>query len=161
LPHLEGHQKRLEVTHQTGERELEKVRAIYRKSSIPARVEPFLHEMNEAYSECDLVVCRAGATTCAELAAAGRPSVLVPLSIAGGHQKDNAEMMERAGAAIAISEKKLSGEHLSRILVDLMDRPKKRRCMAESARALARPEASKIIAQRLLTLAGWSGGSGE
>ena len=161
LPHLEGYKKRLKVTHQTGEKELEMVRASYRKTSIPARVEPFLDEMNEAYAECDLVVSRAGATTCAELAAAGRPSVLVPLPIAGGHQEDNAEMMERAGAAIALPEKRLSGEHLSRILIDLMNRPEQRRCMGESARALARPEASKIIAERLLVLAGWSGGSGE
>ena len=160
LSHLEGYKKRLTVTHQTGEKELEMVRAIYRKTNITARVEPFLYEMSEAYADCDLVVSRAGATTCAELAAAGRPSVLVPLPIAGGHQGENAEMMERAGAAIALPEEKLSGEVLSRILIDLMNRPEQRRGMAETARSLARPEASKIIAERLLELAGGTGGWG-
>ncbi len=161
LPHLERHRERLQVIHQTGEKELEMVRAGYEPTGIAARVEPYLDKMNEAYADSDLVLSRAGATTCAELAAAGRPSVLVPLQIAGGHQKDNAEMMERAGAALALPEDELTGEHLARVLTDLMNAPERRQSMAERARALARPEASKIIAERLLELANWSGGRGE
>jgi UDP-N-acetylglucosamine--N-acetylmuramyl-(pentapeptide) pyrophosphoryl-undecaprenol N-acetylglucosamine transferase len=160
LPHLERYRERLEILHQTGEGELESVRAGYRQTGIAARVEPYLAKMSEAYAESDLVVSRAGATTCAELAAAGRPSVLVPLPIAGGHQKDNAEMMERAGAALTLDEEALTGEHLAQVLTDLMKAPDERKRMAERARALARPEASRIISERLLELAGWSGGRG-
>jgi UDP-N-acetylglucosamine--N-acetylmuramyl-(pentapeptide) pyrophosphoryl-undecaprenol N-acetylglucosamine transferase len=158
LPHLERSAERLEFIHQTGEKELEIVREGYKRTGIAARVEPYLNEMSEAYADSDLVVSRAGATTCAELAAAGRPSVLVPLPIAGGHQKDNAEMMERAGAALALDEEALTGEHLAQVLTDLMNAPDERKRMAERARALARPEASTTIVERLLELAGWSGG---
>lgn len=161
LPHLERHKARLQVIHQTGERELEMVREGYGQTGISARIEPYLDEMSEAYAESDLVLSRAGATTCAELAAAGRPSVLVPLPIAGGHQKDNAEMMERAGAAVALPEEELTGEHLARVLTDLMSAPGERQQMAGRARALARPGASKVIAERLLKLAQRSGGRAE
>ena len=101
---------RLAVTHQTGERDLESVRAAYRKAGLDARVEPFLYEMDREMTAADVVVCRAGATTLAELAAAGKPAVLIPLpTAADDHQRKNAEVLVGAGAAEMIDQKDLSG----------------------------------------------------
>ena len=153
-------QEQLEIVQLQGEYNLLKGGIICADALVAASLS-YLDEMSEAYAESDLVLSRAGATTCAELAAAGRPSVLVPLPIAGGHQKDNAEMMERAGAAVALPEEELTGEHLARVLTDLMSAPGERQQMAGRARALARPGASKVIAERLLKLAQRSGGRAE
>lgn len=160
LPHLEIHRDRLQVMHQTGQAEMESVREAYRQAGFPARVEAYLEAMEREYTEADLVVARAGATTCAELAAAGRGSVLVPLPLAGGHQKDNARMMERAGAALVLPQEELSGERLARVLLDLLKAPEKRRDMAERARGLARPDAARLIVERLLELAARREGGG-
>jgi UDP-N-acetylglucosamine--N-acetylmuramyl-(pentapeptide) pyrophosphoryl-undecaprenol N-acetylglucosamine transferase len=154
LPYLAASQDRLEVTHQTGETELESVRAEYRRIGFPARVEPYLDAMDREYAECDLVVSRAGATTCAELAAAGRASILVPLPLAGAHQEDNARMMVREDAACMLTQEALSGESLARTILELLDEPERRRAMAQCARALARPDAARIIVEQLLQLAG-------
>jgi UDP-N-acetylglucosamine--N-acetylmuramyl-(pentapeptide) pyrophosphoryl-undecaprenol N-acetylglucosamine transferase len=149
---------RLEVTHQTGEAELESVRDAYRKSGFQARIEPYLDTMEREYADCDLVICRAGATTCAELAAAGRASLLVPLALAGGHQRDNASMMVREGAARMLEEETLTGESLARTVLELLDEPERRRSMAEHARRLARPDAARIIVERILQLGGFREG---
>jgi UDP-N-acetylglucosamine--N-acetylmuramyl-(pentapeptide) pyrophosphoryl-undecaprenol N-acetylglucosamine transferase len=158
LSQLTAVNDRLEVVHQTGEAELQSVRAAYRKSGFKARVEPYLETMEQEYADCDLVICRAGATTCAELAAAGRASLLVPLALAGGHQRDNAEMMVREGAARMLEEEALTGESLARTILELLDEPELRRSMAESARRLARPDAARIIVDRILQLAGFREG---
>lgn len=161
LPQLTMVKDRLEVTHQTGEAELESVRAAYRRSGFPARIEPYLDTMEQEYADCDLVVSRAGATTCAELAAAGRASILVPLALAGGHQRDNAEMMVREGAARMLTEETLAGEDLARTILELLDEPELRQSMAERARSLARPDAARIIVERILELAGFREGDLE
>jgi UDP-N-acetylglucosamine--N-acetylmuramyl-(pentapeptide) pyrophosphoryl-undecaprenol N-acetylglucosamine transferase len=154
LPHLRSYQDRIRITHQTGEADVDRVRAAYQREECPARVEPYLEAMDREYQECDLVISRAGATTCAELAAAGRPAILVPLPLAGGHQRNNAEMMERRGAALMILQEELSGDRLAGTVLDLLDAPERREEMARSARSLARPDAAKVIVDRLLGLAG-------
>lgn len=153
LPHLHGVRARLSVVHQTGMADLESTRAAYRRAGMPAKVETYLDEMAREYAASNLVLCRAGATSCAELAASGRPALLVPLPLAGGHQRHNAEMMERAGAARVIPQGELEGEMLARILVRLIEAPGDLRQMGERARALARPHAAGVIARRLLALA--------
>ena len=152
LSRLDSYRDRLRITHQTGESELESVRAGYQKEGFPARIEPYLDDMAKEYEACDLVVSRAGATTCAELAAAGRGAVLVPLPLAGGHQRHNAEAMARAGAARMIPQQDLSGERLARAVIDLLEDPGRRTEMAQAARTLARPEAARAIVDRLLQL---------
>jgi len=152
LPHLATHRNRLGITHQTGQAELEWVRVGYQKNGFPARIEPYFRDMAKEYGACDLVVSRAGATTCAELAAAGRAAVLVPLPLAGGHQRQNAEATARAGAAWMIPQQELSGEHLAQTLIDLLEDPERRKEMAEAARTLARPQAARAIVDRLLQL---------
>ena len=99
-PHLAALDGGVAITHQTGERDLELVRDAYRRAGIDARVEPFLFSMDREVKAADLIVCRAGATTLAELAAAGRASLLVPLpTAADDHQRKNAAVMRDAGAS--------------------------------------------------------------
>jgi UDP-N-acetylglucosamine--N-acetylmuramyl-(pentapeptide) pyrophosphoryl-undecaprenol N-acetylglucosamine transferase len=146
---------RLALTHQTGERDLESVRAAYRKAGLDARVEPFLYEMDREMTAADVVVCRAGATTLAELTAAGKPAVLIPLpTAADDHQRRNADVMVGAGAAEMIEQKDLSGETLAACIVALVADAERRGRMAAAARALARPDAARVIVDRALELAG-------
>ena len=147
--------ERLELVHQTGPDDLERVREAYaeRSPALRARVMPYIEAMEEAYGESDLVVSRAGATTCAELAACGRPALLVPLPLAGGHQESNAKMLEQAGAARRIPQRDLTPERFTEELVRLLDAPREREAMARSARELARPEAARTVAEHLRRLA--------
>lgn len=145
----------LEVTHQTGERDLARVRTAYDAAGLVARVEPFLHEMDREMAWADLVVSRAGATTLAELTAIGRPALLVPLPTAtDDHQRRNAEALAATGAAEVIEQSRITGDVLAgRVLALLADRPGLAR-MAAAARAAARPDAARTIAARILALAG-------
>ena len=143
------------ITHQTGERDLEMVRDGYRRAGLPARVEPFLFAMDREMNEADLVVCRAGATTLAELAACGRASILVPLPTAtDDHQRKNAEALVKAGAAQMVEQRELSGDRLAAEILALAGDADRRRQMQEAARRMARPDAAKTIADRILALAG-------
>ena len=103
------------ITHQTGERDLELVRRAYRDAGLEARVEPFLYAMDREMKDADVIVCRAGATTIAELTAAGRAAILIPLpTAADDHQRKNAEVLRRAGAAELIEQKDLTGDRARR-----------------------------------------------
>ena len=152
LQRLEAHRDRISVTHQTGPSDLDIVRDAYRRHQVVATVEPYVDAMERAYEEADLVISRAGATTCAELAVVGRPAVLVPLPAAGGHQSDNAEAMQRAGAAILLPQAELTGATLASTILKLLDNPRRLEQMAECARTIAKPEATKAIVDRLEAL---------
>jgi UDP-N-acetylglucosamine--N-acetylmuramyl-(pentapeptide) pyrophosphoryl-undecaprenol N-acetylglucosamine transferase len=154
-PKLAAAPTALALTHQTGERDLAMVRTGYERAGVVARVEPFLYEMDREMNAADLVVCRAGATTLAEIAAAGKPSILVPLPTAtDDHQRKNAEVLAKAGAAEVIDQRDLSGSRLAVRIFALAADPDGRRRMSEAARALARTDAAQVIAKRALTLAG-------
>jgi UDP-N-acetylglucosamine--N-acetylmuramyl-(pentapeptide) pyrophosphoryl-undecaprenol N-acetylglucosamine transferase len=144
---------RLAITHQTGERDLAFVHDGYRRAGLEARVEPFLYAMDREMTAADLVISRAGATTLAELAAAGRPAILVPLPTAtDDHQRKNAEATARAGAAEVIDQRELTGARLAtRILALAVDAPR-RAAMAAAARRLARPDAAQVIVDRAFEL---------
>jgi UDP-N-acetylglucosamine--N-acetylmuramyl-(pentapeptide) pyrophosphoryl-undecaprenol N-acetylglucosamine transferase len=153
-PRLAAAAGRVAITHQTGERDLEMVRDGYRHAGLQARVEPFLYDMDREMKAAELVVSRAGATTLAELAAAGRAAILVPLPTAtDDHQRRNAEAFVRRGAAVLIEQKELTGERLANELLPLADDPERRRTIAAAARRLARPDAARVIADRVLALA--------
>jgi len=154
LPLLASVAEKLELLHQTGPAELDEVTHAYRDQPIPGRVTPYIDDMAGAYAWSDLVVSRAGATTCAELAACGRPAILVPLPLAGGHQQANAEMLARAGAARWIRQSELTPETMSSELMDLLNAPREREEMAGKGRSLARPEATTAVAERLVRLGG-------
>ncbi len=154
-PRLAAHPGGMAVTHQTGERDLERVRDGYRRAGLEARVEPFLFAMDREMSDADLVVSRAGATTIAELAAAGRPAVLVPLpTAADDHQRRNAEVLEAAGAAEVIGQKDLTGDHLAARLAALLGDPATLAAMSAAMRRLAKPEAARTIVDRVMELTG-------
>ncbi len=148
---------RLAITHQTGERDLDLVRTAYERAGVPARVEAFIFGIDREMKAADLVICRAGATTLAELTAAGRPAILVPLPTAtDDHQRKNAEVLGRAGAALVIEERDLAGDRLADTIAGLVFDTERRKRMAEAARTLARPDAADRIADRVEQLAGKS-----
>jgi UDP-N-acetylglucosamine--N-acetylmuramyl-(pentapeptide) pyrophosphoryl-undecaprenol N-acetylglucosamine transferase len=145
----------LAITHQTGERDVEMVRNGYRRAGIEARVEPFLFAIDREMKTADLVVCRAGATTLAELTAAGRPSILIPLPTAtDDHQRKNADALVTHGAAWMIDQRALTGELLASQIVALAANQAERDSLSAAARRMAKPDAAKVIVDRILELAG-------
>jgi UDP-N-acetylglucosamine--N-acetylmuramyl-(pentapeptide) pyrophosphoryl-undecaprenol N-acetylglucosamine transferase len=147
-----GH-SRLRLTHQTGERDVEMVRGAYRAAGLQADVEPFLYDMGRRLGLADLIVCRAGATTLAELTAAGKPSILVPLPTAtDDHQRKNADALAAAGAADVLPQAEMNGGELARRILALAGDRDARLRMAAAARGLARPDAAKVIVDRALAL---------
>lgn len=136
---------RLAVTHQTGESDFERIRAKYAESAFAdADVRAYITNMVDEFAMADLVVCRAGATTCAELAAAGKASIMVPLpTAADDHQRRNAEALVRAGAAKMILQSELSAESLARLLTELIGDPETIGKMESAARKLARSDAAE------------------
>jgi len=149
LPLLAGD---IVITHQTGPAELEQVRAAYAEAGRQGRIEPYLPDMNQEYERCAIVVSRAGATTCAELAAAGRGAILVPLELAGGHQRHNAGALEKADAAIVMPEAELTGTRLARTLNDLATNPEKCVALGNAARKQAKPNATTKIVDKIEAL---------
>jgi UDP-N-acetylglucosamine--N-acetylmuramyl-(pentapeptide) pyrophosphoryl-undecaprenol N-acetylglucosamine transferase len=145
----------LHLTHQTGERDVEMVRAAYRAAGLQAEVEPFLYDMGQRLGQADVVVSRAGATTLAEIAAAGKAAILIPLPTAtDDHQRKNAEALVARGAATLLLQRDMNGralaERIRTLAVDAVSRER----MAAEARRFARPDAAKVIVDRALELAG-------
>ncbi len=138
----------LEVVHQTGEKDLTGTRQRYARLPARWKLEPFLPRLWEPMAAADLVISRAGALTVAELAASGRPAVLVPFdAAAGGHQLENARALEKAGAAVVITEKDLSAESLAGTIVALVGDRARLAAMGQKARTLAKPDASRDLAR--------------
>jgi UDP-N-acetylglucosamine--N-acetylmuramyl-(pentapeptide) pyrophosphoryl-undecaprenol N-acetylglucosamine transferase len=143
------------LVHQTGERDVATVREGYRRAGIAARAEPFLDPVAREMAEADVVICRAGATTLAELAALGRPAVLVPFPAAtDDHQRRNADVLVRAGAAVLVDERDLTAARLAAVTADLLDDAPRRSQMGDAMRRFARPDAAACIVDRLIELAG-------
>jgi UDP-N-acetylglucosamine--N-acetylmuramyl-(pentapeptide) pyrophosphoryl-undecaprenol N-acetylglucosamine transferase len=148
----------LRLTHQTGERDVEMVRAGYREAGLQAEVEPFLYDMGRQLDRADVIVCRAGATTLAEITAAGKAAVLIPLPTAtDDHQRKNAEALAAAGAADVLLQTEMSGTVLAGRIRALVDDRERRTRMAARARSLARPDAAKVIVDRAMELIGRAG----
>jgi UDP-N-acetylglucosamine--N-acetylmuramyl-(pentapeptide) pyrophosphoryl-undecaprenol N-acetylglucosamine transferase len=150
LPHLPGGE-RLRIVHQTGPAARDAVEAAYREAGREAEVVAFLDDMERRFGEADLVLSRSGATTCAELAVAGRAAILVPFALAADdHQRTNARAMERAGAARVLEEKDLSGESLAAAVRALAEAPDRIRAMEDAARRIGRADAAARVADLLL-----------
>ena len=133
------------VVHQTGAKEAAAVSAAYQAAGVAAEVVPFIDDMRARYADADVVLCRAGAITVAELAAAGVASILVPLTVSTtSHQRDNAAYMHDAGAAIHLPQSDMTPEALAQLLRGL-DR-KRLLAMAVAARALGEPDATLRVA---------------
>lgn len=138
--------ERPHVLHQTGKRHFEAVQAAYRQAGVSAEVRPFLDDMAFFYAQTDLMICRAGALTVAELAAAGVASVLVPFPFAvDDHQTGNARFLAEHGAALLLPQPELTAEKLAGWLRTMT---REQACvMADAARQLAKPEAARQVAQ--------------
>ena len=152
-PRLAASEVPIAITHQTGERDLEIVREGYRRAGLDARVEPFLFTMDQEMRRSDLIVCRAGATTLAELTASGRPSILIPLPTAtDDHQRKNAQALVGAGAARMLEQRDLTGDRLADAVIDLARRGDERQRMSDAASRLARRDAARLIVNRVVEL---------
>ncbi len=152
-PRLAAAAPAVAITHQSGERDLEMVRDGYRRAGLEARVEPFLFAMDREMKAADLVVCRSGATTLAELTAAARPSILIPFPGAtDDHQRRNAEALAKVGAAKMVDQRELTGERLATEILALGANEAERRRMGQAAARLARPDAARVIVDRILEL---------
>jgi UDP-N-acetylglucosamine--N-acetylmuramyl-(pentapeptide) pyrophosphoryl-undecaprenol N-acetylglucosamine transferase len=150
----------LTVLHQSGAKLFESTQAAYAASGADPRrweVRPFLDDMPERFAQAHLVMARSGASTVAELAAAGKPSLLVPFAAAADeHQKRNAEEMVQAGAAVLLEESELEGKQASPLLptlVELLTNPQRLAAMGAAAKTQAHPDAAEQIAYRLVNLA--------
>ena len=138
--------QRPEVWPQTGMRHLEQAQAAYRSAGVAVRLDPFIHDMAAAYRWADLVLCRAGALTIAELAAVGVASILVPYPYAvDDHQTANARYLVEAGAAVLLPQAAMTPERL-REQLGLLQQPERLRDMARRARARALPDAAARVA---------------
>jgi UDP-N-acetylglucosamine--N-acetylmuramyl-(pentapeptide) pyrophosphoryl-undecaprenol N-acetylglucosamine transferase len=151
----------VELIVQTGEDDVGRVREAIEaagagrsESGATAVVEPFFDDMATAYGASDLVVCRSGATTIAEVELMGRPSIMVPYPFATeGHQMKNARAVETAGAAVVVPDEELTGERLADEIDELLNDRTRLALMAKRARALARPDAAERVAEAVLALA--------
>ncbi|MBV8516052.1 MAG: undecaprenyldiphospho-muramoylpentapeptide beta-N-acetylglucosaminyltransferase [Acidobacteria bacterium] len=137
----------LDIVHQTGPNDLERIRESYRTSAFSdARVVPYLDPIVDELAAADLVVCRAGAMTLGELAAVGRGAVLIPFAAAtNNHQELNARVVEAAGGAVVITEKELTPERLASAIESIAADGERARRMGEAAKTLAVPDATKRI----------------
>ena len=147
---------RLRVVHQTGEKDLEEIAGRYQaleKSGMEAKATAFIDDMAQAYAQADLLVCRAGATTIAELTVCKKPAILVPFPYAADdHQTVNARSMVRNGAAILLPEQELTGEKLAGELRALEGDRERLRRMARQSGLLGRPQAAREIAEVCVSL---------
>ncbi len=140
---------RIRVIHQAGAKPAAEIATAFGESGVDGRVVPFLDDLAAAFAEADLVVARSGGTV-AELAAAGKPSILVPYPFAtDGHQLRNAQAFERVGAARLVLDKDLTGERLFKEIMALTKSPDILETMAKAAKSLARPGAAERAAQVL------------
>jgi UDP-N-acetylglucosamine--N-acetylmuramyl-(pentapeptide) pyrophosphoryl-undecaprenol N-acetylglucosamine transferase len=140
------------VVHQAGEKHIDQLRANYAAAGVQGELVAFIDDMARRYAEADLVVCRAGAVTIAEHSAGGMASILVPFPHAvDDHQTANAKFLSERGAAILIQQRDLTTEKLAHLLRSL--NREKLLDMAKKARALGKPDAARMVAQRCMEIA--------
>jgi UDP-N-acetylglucosamine--N-acetylmuramyl-(pentapeptide) pyrophosphoryl-undecaprenol N-acetylglucosamine transferase len=148
LPTLGGLRDVLKITHQTGEEDFESVRAGYLAADWAERgnVKQYIDDMVATFAEADLVICRAGATTTAELIAAGKAALMVPFPFAADdHQRKNAEALANTGAAIMMLQQDLSGERLAHEIARLARDPERITAMERASRKLSRGDAAAAV----------------
>jgi len=155
LPELKRRLPGLHVIHQTGEREYNETQAAYARVAIDCEVHKFIDDMPSFFARADLVLCRSGASTVAEIAAAGKPAIFVPFPrAADDHQRRNAEAMEQANAAVVLEETRLDEVWLIDTIEALLEDPARLGRMSDAARAMSHPNAAKEIAELAAKVAG-------
>jgi UDP-N-acetylglucosamine--N-acetylmuramyl-(pentapeptide) pyrophosphoryl-undecaprenol N-acetylglucosamine transferase len=147
LPELRRQAPGIHIIHQTGERDYNDALAAYRGLGESAEVSKFIEDMPAAFARADLLVCRSGASTVAEITAAGKPAIFVPFPrAADDHQRVNAEALARVGAAVVVEESRLEGVWLAETIAALLSDPRRLQAMSAAARGLAHPNAARDIA---------------
>ena len=155
LPELRRQAPGIHIIHQTGERDYNDALVAYQSLGESAEVFKFIEDMPAAFARADLVVCRSGASTVAEITAAGKPAIFVPFPRAtDDHQRVNALALERASAAVLVEESKLEGVWLAETIAALLQDSHRLRRMSEAARRLAHPNAARDIAAMAARVAG-------
>lgn len=155
VPMLRERVPGIHIVHQTGDRDYNDAQAAYEKLADSVEVHRFIDDMPALFARASLLVCRSGASTVAEVTAAGKPAIFVPFPrAADDHQKRNAEALERAGAAVMLEESKLSRESLVEIVSKLFGEPSQLEKMGDAARKLSHPNAARDIAAMAARLAG-------
>jgi len=145
----------IHIIHQTGERDYNDALTAYQNLGELAEVSKFIEDMPAAFARADLVVCRSGASTVAEITAAGKPAIFVPFPrAADDHQRVNAEALAREGAAVVAEESKLEGVWLAETIAALLNDPRRLQSMSDAARGLAHPNAARDIAAMAVRVAG-------
>lgn len=145
---------RIHIIHQTGQRDYELVQSAYRKANTSTEVHKFIDDMPAMFARADLLVCRSGASTVAEITAAGKPAVFVPFPrAADDHQNVNARALERAGAALVVEESNLEAAYLVDTIAALLGDPGRLASMSAAAKSLAHPRAVEEIAEMVERLA--------
>src|SRR5207248_11545180 len=155
---LPGPMRRMRALHliqQTGDRDYNEVQAAYAGTALSAEVHKFIDDMPAFFAHADLVLCRSGASTVAEIAAAGKPAIFVPFPrAADDHQRRNAEAMEQANAAVVLEETRLDEVWLVDSIDALLEDPSRLSRMSDAARAMSHPNAAKEIAELAAKVAG-------
>ena len=144
----------LHVIHQTGERDYNEVQAAYARCGASGEVSAFIDNMPQAFARAGLLVCRSGASTVAEVTAAGKPAIFIPFRhAADDHQRRNAEAIAAAGAAVLIPESELTPGGLAKAITELLNDANRLEQMSEKARALSHKDAASQVAQMAAELA--------
>jgi len=149
LGQLEPLADKLQIIHQTGSEDYEQVKKRYEKSLIKSLVRPYFEEISKVYGITDLMLCRAGGMTIAEITVCGLPAILIPFPFAtADHQRFNAQAMVDAGAAVLLLENELSGELLARTIIEILNNSRLEE-MAEASRKIGKPDATQTIAKMI------------
>lgn len=152
LDDLAPFDQQLQFVHQTGEVDYEAVKARYRKSSLRHLVQPYFDPIETIYSLADLMVCRAGGMTIAEITACGIPAIFVPLpTAAGDHQRLNAQAVAEAGGGVVLDQRTLTGNKLAEEIIRIIDNPEEQQRMVTQSRQLGNPHAGEDIAQSIFS----------
>ena len=158
LPELRRQAPGIHIIHQTGERDYNDALAAYKSLGESAEVFKFIEDMPAVFARADLVVCQSGASTVAEITAAGKPAIFVPFPrAADDHQRVNAEALAGSGAAVVVEESKLEGVWLAETIAALLGDPRRLQQMSEAARGLAHPDAARDIAKMAARVSGMEG----
>ncbi len=151
LPHLAKVKGQLEITHQTGEKDHGEVSLAYQVAGFEAEVSPFIENMAAAYANADFIVCRAGATTIAEVAVSGKACIFIPYPhAADDHQRRNAEALLKKDAGFMILERELTGETLAQQIIKLMQEPELIQGTAERIREFGQLDAAQVIVDEMV-----------
>jgi len=151
LAKLDKRQKEITIVHQTGENDFSDVKQAYQNFGVKADVRPFIDDMAREYRRADLIICRAGATTIAEITAIGKACLFIPFPHAtDDHQRKNAEALLKKGACAMLPEREMSPERLANVIAGLVDDHAALARMAENAASLAKIDAAQVIVDEML-----------